>query len=237
MNYKQKTQFICQLSSCMRIAELLQIRKKDLTYSNGNYIVKVPSKIAKFGKGRTTFFSKEASNLVKTLLRQINDDDLVFGTSSKRSATVNSEQILKRALKKVGLDMLYENQTVKKQYKINTHSFRAYGITKLSRHDPNFAKKIAGQKGYLLEYDRMDDEEKLEVYRKFESDLMIDNSAKQKAEIEKLETEKNAVGEMKKELEEMRQFMMDFVSNQGGKTLDIEYYQKTRPELFKEDQK
>ncbi len=70
---------------------------------------------------------------------------------------------------------------------INTHSFRAYGITKLSRHDPNFAKKLAGQKGYLDQYDRMSDDEKLELYQKYEYELTIDQTKKDKVKIEQLQ--------------------------------------------------
>ena len=75
------------------------------------------------------------------------------------------------------------------QYKINTHSFRAFFITKVSRHDPTFAKKLAGQKGYLLQYDRMTEEEKLEKYIEFEPNLLIFDQSKKNAEIEKLQKE------------------------------------------------
>ena len=180
MQYKQRTQFVCQLCSLMRIGEMIQLRKKHLILDKKNIIVKIPASIAKFKKGRTTFFSKEASKLLRPLLKEMKDDDLVFGSNeNKHHAEVNSEQILKRNLIKVGLDKRYETNN---RYYINTHSFRAYGITKLSRHDPNFAKKISGQKGYLLQYDRMDDDEKLELYEKFEIDLIIDNTEKLKLE-------------------------------------------------------
>ena len=87
---------------------------------------------------------------------------------------------------------------------INTHSFRAYGITKLSRHDPNFAKKLAGQKGYLLKYDRMTNEEKLAIYQKFEVDLIIDDSEKQKAEIQALQEEKSELEQVNGKLKELQ---------------------------------
>ena len=87
---------------------------------------------------------------------------------------------------------------------INTHSFRAYGITKLSRHDPNFAKKLAGQKGYLLQYDRMTNEEKLAIYQKFEVDLIIDDSEKQKAEIQALQEEKSELEQVNGKLKELQ---------------------------------
>jgi hypothetical protein len=182
LRYKHKTQFMCQLSSLMRIGEMTQLRKKHLIADKQNIIVKIPASIAKLKKGRTTFFSKEASRLLRPMLREINDEDLVFGVKAETSVA----QVLRRALDRTGLDMKYESSG---DYMINTHSFRAYGITKLSRHDANFAKKIAGQKGYLDQYDRITDEEKLELYRKFEIDLIIDDTVKQKAKINQLESE------------------------------------------------
>jgi len=200
LQYKHRVQFICQLSSLMRIGESVQLRKKHLIISGDNIIVKIPSSIAKFKKARTTFFSKEASRLLRPLLRKINDNDLVFGScENKRFAELNSEQILRRTLVRVGLNKKYENG----RYQINTHSLRAYGITKISRHDPNFAKKLAGQKGYLLQYDRMDDEEKLELYQKYEIDLIIDDTEKQKAEIKKLEKEKTELQEKSNRISEL----------------------------------
>lgn len=184
-SYNSRVQFMCQLSGLMRIGETVQLRKKHLILGKENIIVKIPSSIAKFKKGRTTFFSKEASRLLRPILRRLeNDNDLIFAKNEKvRYAELNSEQTLRRTLVKVGLDMKYESTN---RFFINTHSFRAYGITKLSRHDANFAKRIAGQKGYLDQYDRLTDDEKLELYQKFEIDLIIDDTAKLTAENAKL---------------------------------------------------
>jgi len=202
MQYKQKVQFMCQSSSLMRIGEIIQLRKKHLNLGKQNIIVKIPATIAKFKKGRTTFFSKEASKLLRPMLRQIDDDDLVFGSNeNKKYSEINSEQILRRIIKKIGLDMRYETTD---RFLINTHSFRAFGITKLSRRDPNFAKKLAGQKGDLIQYDRMSDEEKLELYEKYEIDLIIDNTEKQKAEIKKLEKEKSELEDKNQQINELQ---------------------------------
>ena len=193
MRHKHKVQFVCQSSSLMRIGEMVQLRKKHLILDNQNIMVKLPANITKFSKGRTTFFSKEASKLLRPMLKELRDSDLIFGTNENvHLSETNSEQILARILEKVGLNERYESNN---RYKINTHSFRAFGITKLSRHDANFAKKIAGQKGYLLQYDRMDDEEKLKIYQKYEDDLIIDDREKKKAEIEKLKEEKSELEE------------------------------------------
>ncbi len=182
-SYKMRVTLLCQLSGLMRIGELVQLRKKHLILNKQNIIVKIPASIAKFKKGRTTFLSKEASKMLRPILRRIDDNDLVFGSSENSfHAELNAGQTLRRVLIKIGLDMRYESTD---RLYINTHSWRAYGITKISRHDENFAKKLAGQKGYLLQYDRMTDDEKLELYEKFEIDLIIDNTEKLKLENQK----------------------------------------------------
>jgi len=239
LRYKHKVQFICQLSSLMRISELIQLRKKHLISNGENIIVKIPASIAKFKKGRTTFFSKEASKLLRPILREKQDNDLIFGSSeNKVNSKLNSEQILRKALIRIGLDMKYETTN---RFMVNTHSFRAYGITKLSRHDPNLAKKIAGQKGYLDQYDRLTDEEKLELYEKFEIDLIIDNNLKLKKEKQilesKLETTENLkvrIKALEQENEESRALLsqeMELISMK--KHITIEDLQEQMQEMSK----
>ena len=111
LRYKQKTQFICQSSSLMRIGEIVQLRKKHLIMSGENIIVKIPASITKFKKGRTTFFSKEASKMLRPILRKLNDNDLVFGSSEiVQHSKVVSQGTLRLALDKTGLDMKYGQQ-------------------------------------------------------------------------------------------------------------------------------
>jgi integrase len=182
--YPMKVQLMCQLSSLMRVGEIVQLRKNHLVLDKENIIVKIPSEIAKLKKARTTFFSKEASDLLRPKLKTLSANDLVFGSNDDGIlAEQNASQILRRHLKRIGLDM----KNSKDLNDITTHSFRAYGITKLSRHDENFAKKIAGQKGYLLQYDRLSQDDKLELYEKYEHELTIDQTKKDKMRIEKLE--------------------------------------------------
>jgi integrase len=158
--YPMKVQLTCQLSSLMRVGEMVQLRKKHLLLDKQNIIIKIPSEIAKLKKARTTFFSKEASALLRPRLKILSANDLVFGSSDDVIlAEQNSGQILRRHLKRIGLDM----KNSKGNNEINTHSFRAFGITKLSRHDANFARRLAGQKGYLDTYDRFSLDDKLKL--------------------------------------------------------------------------
>jgi len=208
LSYKHRTLFTCQLSALMRVGEMVQLRKKHLILDNDNIIVKIPSTIAKFNKGRTTFFSKEASRMIRPILKNLDDDELIFTTNPiVHHAEMAVEQVLRRAIIKTGLDMRYESNN---RFMINTHGFRAYGITKISRHDPNFAKKIAGQKGYLLQYDRIDEEEKLEIYQKYEIDLLIDKDVTNKAEIKKLKEENMEMKQMGRE--QARSLFLEFLN-------------------------
>ena len=61
---------MCQLTAGMRIGELVQLRKKHLILDTERITVKIPTTIAKFDKARTTFFSKEAGVLLRTILKK-----------------------------------------------------------------------------------------------------------------------------------------------------------------------
>ena len=186
-NYHYKSIILAQLSSLMREGELLQIRKKHLDFDGKRIIIHIPPALTKLKRARTTFLSIEASKMIRPKLKKLEDEDFVWSkTDNVDFSTHGYEQALARYCKKTGLEMKYESNG---RRKITSHSFRAFGITKISRHDPNFAKKLAGQKGYLLQYDRMSDEEKLEKYLEFESDLLIYDQSRQHAEIEKLKKE------------------------------------------------
>jgi len=185
--YGMKLRLLTQLSSGMRRGEMLQLRKKDLIIDK-RIIIKIPARIAKFNKARTTFVSSEVQRMLIPRLKKLNDNDFVFGSENVKEKNIGDsyEQNLTRYLEKLGLDMRYESTGY---HKINTHSFRAYFITKMSRHDENVAKLLSGQKGYLLQYDRLTVEEKLEEYIKFEPDLYIFKQKPKSEEILELQKE------------------------------------------------
>ena len=106
-------------------------------------------------------------------LKNLNDDDKVFSYSNIKLRNIGDsyQQAIIRYLKKTGLAQKYSTG----RYKITTHSFRAFFITKVSRHDPNLAKYFAGQEQSrdLLVYDRLTLDEKLQKYIEFELDLLM----------------------------------------------------------------
>jgi len=200
-NFDKKCLYLCQLSSGMRIAELLQLKKKDLVLKE-RIVVKIPAVNTKAKRGRTTYFSIEAQKMLLPKLKRLKDDDYLFGVhrdTSVKNKSTNEMITLGKYLDKIGLNEKYHNG----HHQITTHSFRAYFITKVSRKDPNFAKKLAGHKGYLLQYDRMNDEEKLQKYLEIEPDLLIFDESKKNAEIEKLRREKSELEEYKTKVEQL----------------------------------
>lgn len=238
-SYDKRSMYLAQISSGMRLGEIVQIRKKDLVLGSDRIMVKIPAKITKSQQARTTFLSKEAEKMIRHTLKKLDDDDLVWGNNP---IPINNEIVeitnLHRYLSKCGLDMKYDSG----QYKINTHSFRAFFITKISRHDPNFAKKLAGQKGYLLQYDRMTDKEKLDKYLEIEKDLIIDPTERQKRiidqkdkKIAEIEAKFLRIGEIQDKANKIQELLAK-TEVIGAKVLDSiqkeddDLYEKLTPE-------
>ena len=219
MRYKDKVLFMFQISSGVRIGELVQLQKKHFVLDKERIMVKIPSRIAKFRRARTTFVTKETGMMLTSILKQKGDDDLVFGTINDVHAAESTKgDLLRRHLKMHGLDEKYEETGL---HKINTHSFRAYFVTKASRSDANVAKKLAGEKGYLLQYDRLTDDEMLEGYLKFEDSLLIYDDSIRAAKVEKLnrENDENAkkIDRMQMQIDAMQKnFLQELATEMYG---------------------
>lgn len=178
-SFKYRAFFLGQASAGFRVGEGAQLRRKHIITDKKRLIIKFPPSIAKFGKARTSILSKEAGLLWIPLLKKLNDEDLIFGVSEKAVQTA-----LRRYVCKLGLDKKYESNG---RNQINTHGFRAWFITRMSRKDKDLCSLLAGQKGYLLQYDRLTDDQKLELYLKYEDELLIYDETKKDHKIQELE--------------------------------------------------
>jgi len=196
-----RLRIMVQLTSGMRRGEMHKLKRKDF-HIGKRIMIKIPAIIAKFNKGRTTFVTSEVSASLASRLQKLQPNDLVFGNNKILEENIGDsyEQNLIRYLHKIGLDFRYDSTNY---HQINTHSFRAYFITKISRRDPNLAKKWAGQEVYMGQYDRLSDEEKLELYIKFESDLYIFKTKPESDEIQELRKRLDQFEAVKKEEDRM----------------------------------
>jgi len=176
-NYKNKTKYLCMGSSGLRPIEVNNLRKKDLELDKERIIVHVPARYTKLRRAKTTFFSKEAEKLLRPILKKLDDEQKIFGIS-----TEGNSNTFAKYRKKAGLDKKYDSVN---RATINPMSLRSWFISKMSRQDPNLAKKWAGQKGYMLQYDRMELDEQLEKYIEFEQDLLVYDITKRESKLAK----------------------------------------------------
>ena len=196
--------FLAQLGSGMRISEVLAIRKRDLVFKE-RIQVYIKAKGSKNLRGRTVFLSKETQEAIEVYLDDLKDDDLVFyngTTENVKNRGVNTLRNLRVCLDRLGLDMKFDSG----KYKITTHSLRAFFFTQAVRkHGENYAHRMTGHTGYLMQYDRMTNEEKLQMYIELEPDLSIYDLTKANLEIERLQTLQTKENkELKEELEELK---------------------------------
>ena len=175
-DHRRRILYLAQSSSGMRIGEIVRLRRKHRDATAGRVTVRIPAAFTKTRRGRTTFLSSETSELLRPRLEGMSDSDLIFGVSEDPVRATLTEQVyLSRLVDRLGLG---GRRGSSRNRKITTHSFRAYFITRASRHDPNLAMMLAGQAGYLLRYDRPTEKEKLRAYLKIKPDLLVTEQAR-----------------------------------------------------------
>jgi integrase len=189
-------------SSGMRIGEALSLKKKDLDLTGQRIIVNIPAN-TKTRTGRVTYLSLETEKILRPHLENIGVDDYVFVTNDSKDNSSSVRTMLARLVDKLELVDRYQSNNIRK---ITTHSFRAYFFTKAARmHGENYAHKITGHGGYLMQYDRMTEEEKLEMYLQLEPELAVYEQTKNELELCKLRDKVEEIGDLKQEVQKLRE--------------------------------
>ena len=209
-------------ASGMRLGELMNVKKKHLDLTARRIKVKIPPH-TKTRTGRTTFLTKEASEKIQKRLEKLGPEDYVFCKQSPLSGGENFRHALRRILDRLELNERYESNNF---YKITTHNFRAYFFTKAARkHGDNYAHRMTGHGGYLMEYDRMTEEEKMDMYIELEPDLVVYEQTKNKLKIEQLEEENASISQLREEVRTLKEQQ----AKQDKKILDKLRENKTLP--------
>jgi len=207
-NKVRKALYLACSSSGMRIGEAVQIKKSDLEFKE-RIQINIRPEYTKTQTGRSVFVSKECQQVLESYLDDLNKDDKIFFRGKCKNVTdfaSNESKRLRECIVRLGLGMKYGSSG---KYKITTHSMRAFFFTQAVRkHGENYAHRLTGHGGYLMQYDRMNDEEKLKMYIELEPELVIFDTSKQNLEIEKLKLQqsqemqemKNEIGQMKHQL-------------------------------------
>ena len=187
------------VSSGMRDGELMQIRKKDLDLSHERILIHLPAKITKRNRARTAILSKEAGSWVRRKIKLLSDEDLIW-TKNPNWVNARNNLIIQfgKARAKADLDFKYESTG---RAKIVPHSLRAYFFGKARKiHGENYAHMMTGHKGHLMQYDRLTDEEKLEMYLELEPELLIFDQTKNKEKIRKLKEANTKLADQAEEI-------------------------------------
>lgn len=190
---QRKALYLTLLSSGMRVGEALALRKRDFDFTKDPIVISIPARYTKNKQGRETFISSEAKELLLRLVKRKNDDDLVFTHQLNNEQAVHNEEMAFRKLRK-RCD-LQEKYADGKRFVVNMHAFRAYFHTKASKiQGEEYANALDGHSSYLGQYYRNTDEERAEMYRELEPNLLIYSS------IEMAQTQK----EMNKRIDEVK---------------------------------
>jgi len=187
--------YLFMSSAGTRPEETVRLRKSDIDPNHLRPIVIIPGKFTKTKRGRKTYMSLEAWQIVKPIWDGLKPNDLVFGNNPNHEvATPNEVLYFVRVRKRAGLTEKYESGTSK----ITLQSFRAWFITKCNRIDYGFGHALAGHNQYMARYDRLNDEEKLQLYIKAEPTLSIYSETKTDAEYQ------NKIVKLELSLEELQ---------------------------------
>ena len=200
-NPRLQALFLTLGSSGMRIGEAVNLKKSDLDISGERIKVNISSN-TKTRAARSTYISKEAQKILEPILKNLEPDDYVFARKGCRLEERSVGTSLNRALDRIGFDKKYQSNGYSK---ITTHSFRSYFFTKAARkHGENYAHRMTGHGGYLMQYDRMTEEEKLEMYKELEPELVVFDQTRNELEIKRLQEENKSIEKLRAEVTDLK---------------------------------
>jgi len=176
-----------------RPSELLQVRKKDVDITQKRIKIRIEAVNVKTRSGRSILLTKEAGSYLMTKIKNLEDDDLVWG--SNENVSFESKQFNK-CCDKAGFIERYKSNNFRK---ITLYTFRSFFFGVASDvHREGYAHKMIGHGGYLPQYDRMSDEKKLGWFLEVEPKLIIDERVRLREEnrikenkIKELESDKD----------------------------------------------
>jgi len=190
-----------------RPSELLQVRKKDVDTTQKRIKIRIEAENVKTRSGRSNWLTKEAGSYLMMKLKNLEDDDLVWGTNENVSfAEKNESTQFSKCCDKAGFTEKYKSNNFRK---ITLYSFRSFffGIAS-DVHREGYAHKMIGHGGYLPQYDRMSDEKKLEWFLKLEPKLIINEEVRlreenrhKEQEIKELKSDKKRISELESRID------------------------------------
>jgi len=212
-NPKKTGYYIALSCTGARPSELLQVRKKDVDTTQKRIKIRIEAENVKTRSGRSNWLTKEAGSYVMMKLKNLEDDDLVWGTNENVSfAEKNESTQFSKCCDKAGFTEKYKSNNFRK---ITLYSFRSFffGIAS-DVHREGYAHKMIGHGGYLSQYDRMSDQKKLEWFLKLEPKLMINEEVRlreenrlKEQEIKELKSDKRRIVELERNVDNIKRLL------------------------------
>ena len=197
--------YLALISTGARPSELLQVRKKDIDTTGKRIKIRIEAVNVKTRSGRSVFLTKEAGSYLMIRLKKIVDDNGLVWAINKNTefAERNELSVLNALTDSLGYTERYESNHYKK---ITLYSFRSYFFGLASDvHREGYAHKMIGHGGYLPQYDRMNEDKKLEWFLKLEPELTINNEERNKVREKKMQEEISEIKSKSIEIENMKE--------------------------------
>lgn len=185
-NKKQLLYHFLATSTC-RIGEALSLKGSDLefideygkpTKKKDYHRIKVliKAEYAKNKKERFTFVHREIEEDILKRLDKVGKTGKLFGSQASNDIQVSHEashfQELREKLAEKGIEEVSEKYKTGRS-KITLHTFRSWGVTKANRVDYGFGHFIAGHEQYMAIYDRLTEQEMLNMWKKAEMSMSL----------------------------------------------------------------
>jgi hypothetical protein len=160
-------------------------------------------------------------------IRSLKDDDLIWTRNENTdNAEIVEGQVFSRYVDKVGLGKRYKSNNNRM---ITLYSFRSFFFGLASDiHREGYAHLMTGHDGYLQQYDRMSDAKKLEWFLKLEPELIIDETERQKQELEKNKTRITELEDKTRQITDLEEQMKRLQTQVSSLTLEKKTSQKER---------
>jgi len=193
--------------SGMRIGETCAIQKCHVDFDKNPVEIRIPAKLTKKSKARTTYISRETVPDLKRYLSKKDDLDLVFGNNPKVVLAVQNEdhyfKDLRKKLAKIN-PVFAERYEHNRRFKKNLHSLRAFTSTQAEDvHGESYAHGLIGHKKYLSQYIR--NKKKLPgMYKTLEPKLLIYEKIEVVDKEETIEQMRNQISELALQIIELQ---------------------------------
>ncbi len=204
---KWKTQgyYLCLISSGARPMEILGLSKKDLEWRGDRWKAIIPARLTKKGMARTIVFSKECNPYVSRFMKSERYGDMLFTSNPNLETARNNEnQYLGKIRERLGGHFTdrYESTGF---HKINLYCFRGYFFTRAQKmFDDDTAHALIGHGAYLQQYQRRTTDEKIELWRELEPEILVFDLEKKNQEIKKLQEANTKLADQTEEINDMK---------------------------------